>query len=58
MAISKKALGNKGNYCNEFKKWLPEDEEEEGTVELRFDTSELTKSLEDLASRIFSNKEK
>ena len=58
MAISKKALGNKGNYCNEFKKWLPEDEEEEGTVELRFDTSELTKSLEDLASKIFSNKEK
>ena len=58
MAISKKALGNKGNYCNEFKKWLPEDEEEEGTVELRLDTSELTKSLEGLASRIFSNKEK
>ena len=62
MAISKKALGNKGNYCNEFKKWLPEDEEEEGTVELRFDTSELSselsKSLEGLASKIFSNKEK
>ena len=59
MAISKKALGNKGNYCNEFKKWLPEDEEEEEkTVELRFDTSEISKSLEGLASRIFSNKEK
>ena len=60
MAISKKALGNKGNYCNEFKKWLPEDEEEEeeGTVELRLDTSEISKSLEGLASRIFSNKEK
>ena len=59
MAISKKALGNKSNYCNEFKKWLPEEEEEEeGTVELRLDTSELTKSLEGLASRIFSNKEK
>ena len=58
MAISKKALGNKGNYCNEFKKWLPEDEEEEGTVELRLDTSEICKSLEGLASRIFSNKEK
>ena len=27
MAISKKALGNQGNYCNEFKKWLPKDEE-------------------------------
>ena len=59
MAISKKALGNKGNYCNEFKKWLPEDEEEEEkTVELRIDTSEISKSLEGLASRIFSNKEK
>ena len=27
MAISKKALGNKGNYCNEFKKWMPEEDE-------------------------------
>lgn len=26
MAISKKALGNKGNYCNELKKWLPKKE--------------------------------
>ena len=26
MAISKKALGNKGNYCNELKKWLPKEE--------------------------------
>lgn len=23
MAIAKKYLGNKGSYCNEFKKWLP-----------------------------------
>lgn len=27
MAISKKALGNKGNYCETFKKWLPEEED-------------------------------
>ena len=27
MAISKKALGNQGNYCNTFKKWLPEEKE-------------------------------
>lgn len=27
MAIAKKALGNQGNYCNVFKKWLPEKEE-------------------------------
>lgn len=26
MAITKKALGNKGNYCNELKKWLPKEE--------------------------------
>lgn len=26
MAITKKALGNKGNYCNELKKWLPEED--------------------------------
>lgn len=28
MAISKKALGNKGNYCNEIKKWTEPYEEE------------------------------
>jgi hypothetical protein len=27
MAIAKKALGNQGNYYNQFKKWLPEKEE-------------------------------
>lgn len=27
MAIAKKALGNQGNYCNVFKKWLPEEVE-------------------------------
>lgn len=25
MAVSKKALGNKGDYFDEFKKWLPEE---------------------------------
>lgn len=29
MAISKKALGNKGNYCEIFKHWLPEEDEED-----------------------------
>ena len=29
MAISKKALGNQGNYCNEFKNWLSEENEVE-----------------------------
>ena len=28
MAISKRALGNEGNYYNEIKKWLPKEENE------------------------------
>ena len=28
MAIAKKALGNKGDYCEVFKKWLPKEEEQ------------------------------
>lgn len=31
MAIAKKALGNKGSYFNEFKKWLPKEESSEET---------------------------
>lgn len=31
MAISKKALGNQGNYCNDIKKWLPEEYESSRT---------------------------
>ena len=34
MAIAKKALGNEGNYYNEFKKWLPEKNEEPIEFEL------------------------
>lgn len=33
MAISKKALGNQGNYYNVFTKWCPEMEEEEITAD-------------------------
>lgn len=28
MAITKKFFGNQGNYCNEFQKWLPEEEKQ------------------------------
>ena len=45
MAISKKLLGNKGNYYNEFKKWLPEEEEEKKTNFNSTDDSEWVKQL-------------
>ena len=53
MAISKKALGNKGNYCNEFKKWLPEDEED--VAEFRFDSSDFEVRINSLIDSINSH---
>ena len=49
LAISKKALGNKGNYCNELKKWLPKEEEKSDVAELEFtlecDGAEILKNI-------------
>ena len=46
MAISKKALGNKGNYCEVFKKWLPEEEE---VNDGRVSAKDLCKAIEEFA---------
>ena len=46
MAISKKALGNKGNYCEVFKKWLPEEEE---VNDGRVSSNDLRKVFNELA---------
>lgn len=46
MAISKKALGNKGNYCEVFKKWLPEEEE---VNDGRVSSKDLCKAIEEFA---------
>ena len=48
MAISKKALGNKGNYCEVFKKWLPEVEEEE-VNDGRVSANDLRKAIDHFA---------
>ena len=41
MAIAKKALGNKGNYYETFKKWLPKTEsKEESKMESKDCTAE------------------
>lgn len=63
MAISKKALGNKGNYCNVLKKWLPEEETKETlTFDIKLPSMGSleagAKAMEDLANRIkFINKQ-
>lgn len=46
MAISKKALGNKGNYCEVFKKWLPE---EEKVNDGRVSSKDLCKAIDHFA---------
>ena len=46
MAISKKALGNKGNYCEVFKKWLPEEEE---VSDGRVSSNDLRKAFDEFA---------
>ena len=46
MAISKKALGNKGNYCEVFKKWLPE---EEKVNDGRVSANDLRKAFDEFA---------
>ena len=47
MAISKKALGNKGNYCEVFKKWLPEEVEE--VNDGRVSANDLRKAIDHFA---------
>lgn len=59
MAIAKKALGNKGNYCNEFKKWLPK-EEPNSSVDIKVDdfSNKLTKDLKSAINSIFGREKK
>lgn len=46
MAIAKKALGNQGKYYNEFKKWLPEEKEDNKTLAKKL--AEALKPLNDI----------
>lgn len=48
MAISKKALGNKGNYFDEFKKWLPEEEKEKEPTVIQKVVEEMKDPMWDL----------
>ena len=54
MAISKKALGNQGNYYNEFKRWMPDKLHVAPTIHARPDSvlydSIMSSSLTELSS--------
>ena len=47
MAIAKKALGNNGNYCDIFKKWLPEEVEVEHPTTFKIDLNEILAEIHD-----------
>ena len=60
MAITKKVFGNKGNYYNVFKKWLPDisGEDTDGDQELReqlkmdLDSNSIKKAFSDFANNV------
>ncbi len=55
MAIAKKALGNKGNYYEVFKKWLPEeeyDEYDDQIEQMKEYIDELDKELDKIEGEI------
>ena len=59
MAISKKALGNHGNYYNVFTKWCPEEEEDIPDIRYLYPTPMITvdeefrKAVKDLFNEFF-----
>lgn len=54
MCIAKKALGNQGNYFNQFKKWLPKEEDPKHVV----DDKLVFRSMPDVLSRIMKDLKK
>jgi hypothetical protein len=54
MAIAKKAFGNKGNYCNEIKKWTEQYEmNETESIEIKFDGKTIIREAIDKVQEHF-----
>lgn len=53
MAIAKKVLGNKGNYYETFKKWLPKEDKNDNRIE-EYDNTEIL-TAKQLAEKIGSS---
>ena len=51
MAISKKVLGNKGNYYETFKKWMPKEDKNDKKIEEEYDNTEIL-TAKQLAEKI------
>lgn len=57
MAIAKKALGNKSNYCNEFKKWLPKEKPNSlADIKANKFSEKLSEELKPAVNSIFGRK--
>ena len=54
MAISKKVLGNKGNYYEIFKKWIPKEDTNDKKLEEEYDNTEIL-TAKQLAEKIGSS---
>ena len=54
MAISKKALGNQGNYYEEFKKWIPEENKRPKKIHVGIIS---TQKVEETIAKIFDKPE-
>ena len=54
MAISKKVLGNKGNYYETFKKWMPKEDTNDKKIEEEYDITEIL-TAKQLAEKIGSS---
>ena len=50
MACAKKLLGNKGNYYEQFKKWMPEDYQSSDPVKI--DPQQLTGTMRSVANAL------
>lgn len=55
MCIAKKAFGNKGNYYNVFKEWLPEETKKDSKTETNTDLLDSIRKVSETIRRYFEN---
>lgn len=56
MAICKKVFGNKGNYCNQLKKWLPKVEDKSCAYEVHPLWDEIAEAFREAGEAVAGNR--